>query len=236
VASLEQRIEGLSSLLGSEAGPSSSSSVSEPVLPDPRPRPEHIQPPRQTHPPLSIRTPDSVATSVSGGGGQPGQRPRRQPEPSRAGPSSAQPQLQPQPPVDPAISPPYNFTWAQAESILADFKIKYLPNFPFVAFENPDISAYQLFQQRPFMFRAVLLVASPASVERKQKIQKLVMGYLAEHLLVEEERSLDLLQGLLVCIAWYVLSPGHGRSFIWNWGDTDDCLSGATSARFTITR
>ncbi len=98
-------------------------------------------------------------------------------------------------------TPGYNLSWEQAEIALNEYKINYMPNFPFVVIE-PEVTAQELFHEKPFLFRVVLLVATRMPLEKKRGMKRNVTAYLGQHLLVNEERSLDLLQGLLVFIAW----------------------------------
>lgn len=97
--------------------------------------------------------------------------------------------------------PPLDLTWPQAERILTLFRDKYMYNFPFVIVEE-ETTAHQLLEEKPFLFRAIMLVAAPLPVPRIKKMKRSVLAYLGAHLLVEEERHLELFQGLLVCIAW----------------------------------
>lgn len=103
--------------------------------------------------------------------------------------------------VDPRSSPPFGLTWPQAERIVDIFRSNYMHNFPFVVL-RPELGAKQLYGERPFTFRSIILVAAPLPIPRIGKIKRNVLAYLGQHLLVEDERNLDLLQGLLICIAW----------------------------------
>lgn len=76
-----------------------------------------------------------------------------------------------------------------------------MPVFPFVIVEDAVVPP-QLYTERPFLFRAIMLVAAPLSVPRIVKMKRNVLAYLSQQIFVEEKQTLDLLQGLLVCIAW----------------------------------
>ncbi|KPM37013.1 hypothetical protein AK830_g9554 [Neonectria ditissima] len=47
-----------------------------------------------------------------------------------------------------------------------------------------------------------MLVAAPLSIPRIAKMKRNVLAYLSQQVFVEEKKTLDLLQGLLICIAW----------------------------------
>lgn len=148
-------------------------------------------------PALAIRTPESVVT--------PGSEPRE--EGVRGNSSQKYQQKQPeprstrQPPASAPSPPPLGLTWPQSERILSIFRDKYMFNFPYVIVEH-GVSAQQLLEDKPFLFRAIMLVAAPLPVPRKQKMKRDVMAYLGANMLVEDTGSLELLQGLLVCLAW----------------------------------
>lgn len=78
-------------------------------------------------------------------------------------------------------------------------------SFPFV-WITEHTSARELLETKPCLFRAVMLAAAPLPIPRMTRMKRNVIAFLSQHLLVEEERSLDLLQGLLILIAWYVAS------------------------------
>lgn len=95
-----------------------------------------------------------------------------------------------------------------SETCLAIFRDKMLPSFSFTHIA-PDVTAQQLQQDRPFLFRAIMAVAYP------YKQQKLAYGrqfkdVLGHMTVVQNKSSIDLLQGLLTFIAWsydHVFNP-----------------------------
>lgn len=98
--------------------------------------------------------------------------------------------------------PPLGLTWPQAERILAIYRDICLYNFPFVWIPG-HMTAQELCESKPCLFRAVMLSSAPLPVARLKKMKRNVIAYISQHMLVEEERSLDVLQGLLIVIAWY---------------------------------
>lgn len=65
-----------------------------------------------------------------------------------------------------------------------------------------DVTAESLYKGNPFLFRAVMLVAAPLSEPRIIKMKRNVLAYLGYRTLVEEDKTLDILQGMLVIVAW----------------------------------
>ncbi|KAK2730485.1 tRNA processing endoribonuclease [Colletotrichum kahawae] len=98
-------------------------------------------------------------------------------------------------------APPFGFTWAQASFILSDFRDKFTPNFPFVIIDR-QTSPQDLLREKPFLFRAVMLAAAPLPRPRIADIRSDVLAYLGHRMLLENEETLDLLQGILVIVMW----------------------------------
>lgn len=91
--------------------------------------------------------------------------------------------------------------YGNAEMALLIFQTKLASRFPFVVI--PAATTYQqLRQAKPFLSQTVVLVASKQNEASRTEGENLLLAYLSEHLVVRGEKSLDLLQGLLVYIAW----------------------------------
>ena len=126
------------------------------------------------------------------------------PSPVPSHDSSMHPGPEPALPVRPGPAPStpgYGLNWDQADLALAEYQVKFMPQFPFVVID-PEVEAKQLFTTSPFVFRVIMLVASRVSHQRKMTMKRNVLAYLGQNLLVNEKRELDLLQGLLIFIAW----------------------------------
>jgi hypothetical protein len=74
--------------------------------------------------------------------------------------------------------------------------------FPFVAIP-PTVDARILLKERPFLFRTIMAAAEQNPNDQKDQVRDIIQ-YLALHLFQLGEKSLDLLLGVLVHIAWYV--------------------------------
>lgn len=95
---------------------------------------------------------------------------------------------------------------------MAIFRDELVPIFPFVIVEDSDsigaaepgaTAAQQLWREKPLVFRAVILVAASfLSAARTEAVKRDVLARIGQHLLVDDRRSLELLQTLLICIAW----------------------------------
>ncbi len=78
--------------------------------------------------------------------------------------------------------------------------------FPFVVIPT-DTTASDLNRDKPFVLKVICMVAFVHDSEAQSLMAKEIMEYLSMHLIIQAERDLDLLQGLLIFMAWYVLRP-----------------------------
>ncbi|KAL2011635.1 hypothetical protein VTN00DRAFT_4353 [Thermoascus crustaceus] len=88
------------------------------------------------------------------------------------------------------------------DSYLDIFRTHMAGHFPFVVIDK-GISAQDLKRNKPFLFRTVIMAASYKDVSQQTALGKEIIEYLSRRLLIEGEKNLDLLQGLLVYMSWY---------------------------------
>lgn len=74
--------------------------------------------------------------------------------------------------------------------------------FPFVIVP-PNLSSEQLKWERPFLWKAVMLEACSLDASRQVKLGRELLREMTEALLTHPRKSVDLLQGLLLFLAWY---------------------------------
>jgi hypothetical protein len=96
--------------------------------------------------------------------------------------------------------PPFGLSWLQATQILHIFREEYIPQFPFITISSDHTAA--LSKDNPFLFRAVMLIAAPLLESKAVKNKRNTLAYLGYRSLVEEDKTLDILQGVLVIVAW----------------------------------
>lgn len=97
----------------------------------------------------------------------------------------------------------FNIPRPQADEILHIFQQKYMHHFLFVIIEN-GISAQQLERRQPFTFKAIMLIATPVSWLITPAMRESFFAHLGQRLFTEKEFDMDLLQCILLCIAWYI--------------------------------
>lgn len=98
---------------------------------------------------------------------------------------------------------PFEPSADEAEKYLTYFRTQSLANFAFICLPA-SITAQHLRQERPFLFLTIMAVSSTSASQRLGlglEIKKMV----AADILAEKEGKLDVLLGLLVFLAWFVI-------------------------------
>lgn len=75
------------------------------------------------------------------------------------------------------------------------------PLFPF-AIVPPHLSSAQMREERPFFWKAVMLEASLFDGRRQTAMGEDILREICEAAFLRPQNNLDLLQGLLMFIAW----------------------------------
>ncbi|KAJ5180594.1 zn 2cys6 transcription factor [Penicillium capsulatum] len=79
--------------------------------------------------------------------------------------------------------------------------------FPFVVI--PDVPPAQLHAEKPFLFKAIMMASSYTDRTNQLQLGTQLTEELGRRLLVNGETSMDILQGLLIHIAWYHVYRRH---------------------------
>jgi hypothetical protein len=93
-------------------------------------------------------------------------------------------------------------SFGEANVLLAVFRDQLTPQFPFIVLSQ-SVSAESLSQERPLFYISILAVTSRDSVQQ-QALGKIVMKQLSERVFEKGERNLDLLLGALTYASWFV--------------------------------
>ncbi|KAF4505480.1 hypothetical protein G6O67_007425 [Ophiocordyceps sinensis] len=90
-----------------------------------------------------------------------------------------------------------------SDDVLLDlYRNEMQPVYPFVIVP-PTCSASALHARRPFLMSAIRMVASFRSLRSMRAQMCHLMTHISDHVLMRSERSLDLLQGIIVMLGWY---------------------------------
>jgi hypothetical protein len=95
----------------------------------------------------------------------------------------------------------WDFTVSEAAECLRSFQTFKLKYFPCV-YIPLDTTTQQLQQERPLLWLCIMRLGSK-SASRQQLIAKKIRQLIAEAMVIESEKSIDLLLGLLVYVGWY---------------------------------
>lgn len=96
---------------------------------------------------------------------------------------------------------PFGLSWPQAAQVLSLFHEEFTSQFPFVTVRSHH-TVESLQKGSPFLFRAIMIAAAPLSEAEVAKARRNILAYLSFRVMVEEDKTLDILQGVLVIIAW----------------------------------
>ncbi|KAF2687514.1 hypothetical protein K458DRAFT_415743 [Lentithecium fluviatile CBS 122367] len=89
----------------------------------------------------------------------------------------------------------------EASSLLSLFCTEMAPLFPFVSIPR-NVTSDQLRTEKPILFTSIMMVASQNNVHRQSNLAQVVRYELSQAVLVRGEKSLALLQSILIYLAW----------------------------------
>lgn len=99
------------------------------------------------------------------------------------------------------IVPGFQVTFDEAESALDLYRTSYVPWSPFVPIPA-SITAHELYESAPLLCSTILAVVMPQTAAIQKDLQQWFRQQIAQHVVVEQERRLELLQAILVFVAW----------------------------------
>lgn len=101
--------------------------------------------------------------------------------------------------------PAYNFNvrTEEASLLLADFRNNMAHHIPFVVLP-PFSTSEDLRRDKPVLWKAIVVAASYAQPDRQEALGWKFMEEITTRILLKAEKSLDLLQGILVHLCWFV--------------------------------
>ncbi|KAI9664896.1 MAG: hypothetical protein M1821_006344 [Bathelium mastoideum] len=91
---------------------------------------------------------------------------------------------------------------ARAEGLVEKFKTLKMPSFPFVVIPAGK-TATALREESPFLFLAIITACLEDDTILQRRIADEVRSAISTRIIMANEKSLELLQGLLVYLAWY---------------------------------
>ncbi|KAF4428278.1 cercosporin resistance [Fusarium acutatum] len=103
--------------------------------------------------------------------------------------------------TDVELFPGFRVSQQEASERLDVYRRDYVPHFPFVPVPS-SMCASELYVESRVMFWTILAVVSPLNDKVQMEFKAWFRRYLAEHLVVRQEKSIDILQAMLVYLAW----------------------------------
>ncbi|KAK0284183.1 hypothetical protein LTR35_005898 [Friedmanniomyces endolithicus] len=101
-------------------------------------------------------------------------------------------------------------TMSEAEVLLDRFKRLMAPLMPFVVLPS-ELSAAQLYAQEPFLLHAIITVTYFHDLSKQQILVKHLMRDVSQRILLDNEKTVGILQGLLIFVAWYHIHVFWGQ-------------------------
>lgn len=99
------------------------------------------------------------------------------------------------------LLPGFRITHEQGDKYLDVYRRDFLPVFPFVSL--PDyVTSRELYAHSEVLFWTIMAVAHPLPREVQTETKTWFRKYLAEHVVVLQERNLHMLQAILIHLAW----------------------------------
>lgn len=87
--------------------------------------------------------------------------------------------------------------------MLETYRQEMMPLFPFV-WISLDESPEKLFQEQPMLYMAIMVVTCQENIEVQQELAQKYREEIGRRIWTLTEKNLQLLQGILVFLAWYV--------------------------------
>jgi hypothetical protein len=88
----------------------------------------------------------------------------------------------------------------EAEECLRVFRAQYLPTFPCV-YIPPSVTAEQLREEGPMLWLSIMVVTCQ-SPSRQVVLGDTLQRIVAQKVVIEHEKSMDILLGLIVFLGW----------------------------------
>ncbi|KAF2756566.1 hypothetical protein EJ05DRAFT_502069 [Pseudovirgaria hyperparasitica] len=98
----------------------------------------------------------------------------------------------------------------KAEQLLSVYRASMIYHFPFVM-PSPQHTAETLRQSQPYLFLAIMANASYQEMTLQRKLATMMCSQVSRHIIARGEVSFDLLQALLVFVAWSQYHPRPRR-------------------------
>lgn len=94
----------------------------------------------------------------------------------------------------------FEISFLEADQVLQEYMTSMLPQFPFVPL--PCHNAYDMFKDKPLLLKIILWVCRPPEPEACAAFERWLRQHIAHQTVVLANHSLELVQTILVFLAW----------------------------------
>lgn len=94
----------------------------------------------------------------------------------------------------------FRVSFAEADRILHEYRTDMLPNFPFVPISH--CSARDMYNEQPLLLKTIISSCRPQPTTVENVIDQWYREYFAYNIVVLNESRLELLQAILIFVAW----------------------------------
>lgn len=99
------------------------------------------------------------------------------------------------------LLPGFQVTFIQATEYLNIYRREYVPKYPFVPLPA-DILPHILYGESRLLFWSIMAAVAPLPGTVQQAFKKWFRRYLAEHMIVQQQKKLEFLQAILIHLGW----------------------------------
>jgi hypothetical protein len=99
------------------------------------------------------------------------------------------------------LLPGFHVTFIQATEYLNIYRREYLPKYPFVPIP-PDTPPHVLYADSRLLFWSVMAAVAPLPGPVQSAFKTWFRRYLAEHMVIQQEKKLEFLQAILIHLGW----------------------------------
>lgn len=114
------------------------------------------------------------------------------------------------------LVPGFCLTFAEAGEYLQVYRKDYMPMFPFVILED-NTKPHELYYNAPALFWMIMAAVAQTSEETDVAVKKWLRHHVAETMIIKQEKTLELLQAILVHLIWYAFSFLFPQEYGWRW-------------------
>ena len=102
-----------------------------------------------------------------------------------------------------SVVPGFEVSFSEADQVLREYMTSMLPEFPFVPLAST--SSFNMLKDSPLLLKVILWVCRPPKPEVSSVFESWFRQHIANEIVVLMNKNLELVQAILVFLAWYVL-------------------------------